>query len=237
MSFIQADNLTKSFGLVKALDHVSMHISVGEIVSILGESGSGKTTLLRCIAGFEVPDAGSITLADSVLVAPGKFIPPEKRGIGIVFQDHALFPHLSVERNIKFGLQNLEKSKRKDRVEELLQRIQLEGFNKRMPHELSGGQKQRVAIARAIAPKPKLLLLDEPFSSLDANLRSELRAQFKMMIDAEGITAMMVSHDIADAKAMSNAMGWMSEGKMIQFGSYQEILENPASKAIEAAFQ
>ncbi|RYI99230.1 MAG: ABC transporter ATP-binding protein, partial [Acetobacteraceae bacterium] len=173
MNLLEIDSLSKTYrgGTRPAVHGASFASAPGEIISLVGESGSGKTTLLRLIAGLESPDHGTITLADRIISAPGRGIQPEKRGIGMVFQHHALFPHLTVEGNISYGIRKLPRAQRAETVSSLLELVGLPGFGGRYPHQLSGGERQRVALARALAPRPELLLLDEPFASLDAGLR------------------------------------------------------------------
>ncbi|HEY1741369.1 MAG TPA: ATP-binding cassette domain-containing protein, partial [Acidimicrobiia bacterium] len=173
MSTITCRQINKSFGETRVLDDLDLDVPDGAVVTLLGESGSGKTTLLRLIAGFERPDTGTVAIDGELVDAPQRFVPPERRRVGFVAQEGNLFPHLTVARNIAFGLSRAEKSSR--RVDEMLQLVGLEGLGKRYPHELSGGQQQRIALARALAPRPRLVLLDEPFSSLDAGLRASLR--------------------------------------------------------------
>ena len=172
---IRLRGLSKSFGPTRAVREVNLDIERGELMSILGPSGCGKTTLLRIIAGFEVPDAGCVNVGDSVVAGPGRLVPPEKRRVGMVFQDYALFPHLSVEANVAFGLSRRPREEREALTRRTLELVALQHRAASLPHELSGGERQRVALARALAPEPELVLLDEPFSSLDATLRAGLR--------------------------------------------------------------
>lgn len=186
------------------LKDFSLDIDKGDIVGILGKSGSGKSTLLRLIAGLEAPSDGKIVLKGEILVDNKIFIPPEKRGIGMLFQDYALFPHLKVYDNIAFGLHKLKKEERKDRVDEVLDLVGLSEYKKRYPYELSGGQQQRVALARALAPKPKIFLMDEPFSNLDADLKSKIRMELKKILKVENMTCLFVTHDRLDAEEISD---------------------------------
>ncbi len=186
------------------LKDFSLDIEKGNIVSILGQSGSGKSTLLRLVAGLESPSSGSIILDDNIIVDDKKFISPEKRGIGMLFQDYALFPHLNVYENIEFGLHKLKKEDRKERINEVLKLVGLCDYKKRYPYELSGGQQQRVALARALAPKPLILLMDEPFSNLDADLKTKIRSELKEILKAEKMTCIFVTHDKLDADEISD---------------------------------
>ena len=186
------------------LDKFSLDIKQGDIVAILGQSGCGKSTLLRLISGLEAPHYGSILINGEIAVDHDVFIQPENRGVGMLFQDYALFPHMTVIQNIGFGLHKLQKKDRKKRVAEVLELVNLKGYENRYPYELSGGQQQRVALARAIAPKPVILLMDEPFSNLDADLRSKIRLELKDILKKEGITCIFVTHDKADADAISD---------------------------------
>jgi iron(III) transport system ATP-binding protein len=186
----------------KIVENFNLEVEKGEIVALVGASGSGKSTVLRLTAGLEIPDAGEIRIAGETVAAERKFRAAEKREVGMVFQDYALFPHLSVEKNIAFGIDHLSKAKRKTRVRELLELVNLEGFEKRYPHQLSGGQQQRIALARTIAPGPELLLLDEPFSNLDAELKDKIRRELNQIIKEVGVTTILVSHDREDAEFM-----------------------------------
>jgi iron(III) transport system ATP-binding protein len=204
MTFFQMEEI--SFGYGKANGSVfqdfSLRMEQGEIVGILGQSGCGKSTLLRLIAGLEEPATGRIVIDGKTLVDQRQFVEPEMRGVGMIFQDYALFPHLTVEQNILFGLHGLSKKERVQRLEEMLELVQLEEYGKRYPHELSGGQQQRVAFARALAPRPAILLMDEPFSNLDADLKKKIREELKRMLRAAKITSILVTHDKDDADAI-----------------------------------
>ncbi len=204
MSYFQARQLTFSYdkGRGTVLDGFSMSVEQGEVVGIVGPSGGGKSTLLRIIAGLEMPRAGSIVMDGETLVDEQRFVLPERRSIGMIFQDYALFPHLTVAQNIQFGLPRTARKERRARLDEMLELIQMESYTRAYPHELSGGQQQRVAFARALAPRPRLLLMDEPFSSLDAELKSGIRSELKRMLHASGMTCMLVSHDREDTDAI-----------------------------------
>jgi len=204
MNILQIENITFSFSkkTKPVINDFSLSINSGEIVGVLGSSGSGKSTLLRLIAGLEMPTTGSINIAGRPVFSEKVFIQPENRGVGMVFQDYALFPHLTVKDNILFGLSKLTKSERITRLREMLELVQLEGFEKRYPHELSGGQQQRVALARALAPKPKLLLMDEPFSNLDADLKEVIREDLGIILKKANMTCILVSHDKKDVEAI-----------------------------------
>ncbi|WP_078378475.1 ABC transporter ATP-binding protein [Sutcliffiella halmapala] len=204
MSYVVVDQLTFRFagGQPAVIDKLSFTISRGEIIGVLGESGSGKSTLLRLIAGLEMPETGSIAINGSILVDDRTFIEPEKRGVGMVFQDYALFPNMTIADNIVFGLHKYKKSVRRIRLEQMLDLVQMSEYVKRYPHELSGGQQQRVALARALAPEPSVLLMDEPFSSLDAHLKATIRSELRQILQKANITCLLVSHDPADIKAI-----------------------------------
>lgn len=186
------------------IKNFSLEIEKGEIVALLGPSGSGKSTILRLISGLEVPNGGEIIVNNNILYNKEKFIEPEKRGIGMVFQDYALFPHMTVEKNVLFGVGNVDKNEKQRILDEVLELVDMKEYKKRYPHELSGGQQQRIAIARALAPKPSLLLLDEPFSNLDANLRKKIRNEIKDILKKSHSTSIFVTHDIEDAKDVAD---------------------------------
>ncbi|MCT4563190.1 MAG: ABC transporter ATP-binding protein [Maledivibacter sp.] len=202
----------------KTLKDFTVNIEKGEVVSILGESGSGKSTVLRLISGLEVPSSGTIKINGRVIIDDKEFIPPEKRGVGMVFQDYALFPHMTVKQNIQFGLKGMNKKEKDNRSDEVLGLVNLKGFEKRYPYELSGGQQQRVALARALAPKPSILLLDEPFSNLDADLQIKIRRELKKIIKQASITSIFVTHDKEDSKAIADKIVILKEGKIVRIG-------------------
>jgi iron(III) transport system ATP-binding protein len=210
-----------------ALDGLDLRVAEGELVTVLGPSGCGKTTLLRVIAGFEVPDSGTVDVAGR-RVAGDRFVPAHERGIGLVPQDGALFPHLSVAQNVGFGLTGLRRADRRTRVEEALALVGLEGFATRRPHELSGGQQQRVALARAIAPGPRIVLLDEPFSALDEYLRETLRAEVRALLERLGTTTVMVTHDQEEALSMGDRVAVMREGRIVQADEPRQTYYQPA---------
>ena len=215
-------------GVVVALDGVDLDVPTGAFASVLGASGSGKTTLLRCIAGFEKPDAGSISLAGRELVSPTtRGLRPHERGVGIVPQEGALFPHLTCAQNIAFGLVGASRSTKRARVAELLELVGMDGLGPRRPHELSGGQQQRVALARALAPEPELILLDEPFSALDAKLRSELREEVRSLLQTIGSTVVLVTHDQSEAMAMADHLAVVRFGKVVAAGTPRDVYDRP----------
>lgn len=206
------------------IDKFSIDIRKGEIVSILGESGSGKSTLLRIIAGLEETQEGYIKIHNKVIIDKNTFVMPEKRGIGMVFQDYALFPHMTVSENIKFGLKSMSKALKEHRCNEMLQLVNLKEHSNKYPYELSGGQQQRVALARALAPSPTLLLLDEPFSNLDAHLQNKIRTELNEIIRKAGITSIFVTHDKEDAKAISDRVVILNGGKIYNIGFTKDVL-------------
>ena len=224
---IRLDGLTKRFGATVAVDAASLRVERGEVVALLGPSGCGKTTLLRLVAGFERPDSGSVTLDERVVAAPGTWIPPEARRVGMVFQDYALFPHLTVSANVAFGLPRRERSWR---VPELLDIVGLAGLERRYPHELSGGQQQRVALARALAPAPELILLDEPWSNVDPFLRESLRAEVAEIIRPLCVTVLLVTHDREEAFSLADRIALMRGGTIVQEGTAEELYFSPTSR-------
>ena len=221
--------LTKHFGPVVAVDAVDLTVPSGEFLAVLGPSGCGKTTLLRLVAGFERPDAGGIEIAGAAVSGPRRHVPPERRRIGMVFQESALFPHLDVEANIGFGL---PRRGRAERVAELVALVGLAGLQRRMPHELSGGQQQRVALARALAPDPALVLLDEPFSALDATLRSQLRGEVREILRAAGATTVFVTHDQGEALEISDRIAVMRAGRIEQVSTPDELYLRPVNRFV-----
>jgi iron(III) transport system ATP-binding protein len=229
MTLLEIKNLSKRFHRIgtPTVNDVNFSLEAGKIVALLGPSGCGKTTTLRLIAGFEQPDAGEIRLENRALFGPGIDLPPEARGIGFVFQDYALFPHLSVLENVVFGLHHLPKSERLERARDVLALVGLLVFQDRAPHQLSGGQQQRVALARALAPRPKLILLDEPFSSLDAQLRASTRLEVRRILEKIGATALLVTHDQEEAMAFADRLIVMRDGRIEQEGSPERVYAQP----------
>ena len=232
MPLLEINDVSVSFGDTEVLSDISLELESKQLLAVLGASGAGKSTLMRLIAGFDSVGAGSIVLDGETLSDTSKTVAPEKRSIGIVPQDSALFPHLNVSQNIGFGLSVLSKEAKAERVGELLRLIRMEEFASRMPQELSGGQVQRVALARALAPRPKLVLLDEPFSALDAELRGQLREEVRQVLRAEGATAVLVTHDQEEALSLADRVAVLREGKIIQVGSPSEIYNSPADVGI-----
>lgn len=226
---LRVRDLYLQLGCNMAVDGVSFDLPTGVIGCLLGPSGCGKTSLLRCIAGFERPTRGEIELHGQVVSTPEGIVPPEKRRVGMVFQDLALFPHLDIAANIGFGLDGMTPRRRRQRVTELLALVGLAGRGKQYPHQLSGGQQQRVAIARALAPEPEILLLDEPFSSLDVALREQLPREIRRILHETGTTALLVTHDQKEAFAMADTIGVMREGRLHQFDSAYNLYHRPTT--------
>ena len=212
-----------------AVRKVDLSLSAGAVGVLLGPSGCGKTTLLRAVAGLERISHGSITLQGQQISTPDYTLQPEKRHMGMVFQDYALFPHLDVQANVGFGLKSLSRSERQQRVAEMLELVGLQAMQQRYPHELSGGQQQRVALARALAPRPQLLLLDEPFSNLDAGLRDKLAHELRDMLKQVGTTALLVTHDQHEAFAMGDQIGVMQEGHLLQWADAATLYRQPVT--------
>lgn len=227
-SYLNATNISKAFSGLPVLDRVNIEVEAGHSLVLLGPSGCGKTTLLRIIAGLEAPDAGTITINGEVLAGTGKLVPPEQRQIGMVFQEPALFPHLTVSGNIAFGLGRADVAS--GRVEEALAMVGLVGLGDRRPETLSGGQAQRVALARALAPRPRVLLFDEPFSSLDSELRAEVRTEVAALLREIGVTAVFVTHDQEEAFVLGDTVAVMRQGRILQAGSPSDIYGCPASR-------
>jgi iron(III) transport system ATP-binding protein len=225
--------VSKSFGSVAAVRDVDLTVADGELLALVGPSGCGKTTLLRLIAGFERPDGGEITIAGATVAAGGTLVPPERRRVGMVFQQLALFPHLTVEQNVAYGLgRKASSAQRRERVADLLSLVGLNGYEKRFPDELSGGQAQRVALARALAPEPAVVLMDEPFSSLDVSLREGVRREVRRILKAAGATALLVTHDQDEALVMGDRVAVMLAGHIAQTGEPEEVYRQPTSPAV-----
>lgn len=233
---LKVNSISKSFDKGKnyALKEVSFQLGHGEVCAIVGESGSGKTTLVRLIAGLEASDAGSIVLNGREVTSPRQLVVPEKRNIGLVFQDYALFPHFDLLENVMYGISKL-KNKR-ERALEMLSMVGLEGLEERYPYQLSGGQQQRVALARALAPNPSLLILDEPFSNLDAMLRSQLRSQVFEIIKQTGVTAIFVTHDTQDALAVADRILILQDGMLVQHDQPANLYTKPSTLYVASLF-
>lgn len=238
MNLLEVKNVNKTYrrGDAPAVKGVSFDVSEGRILALVGESGSGKTTMLRILAGLESVDSGQVWLDGKVIAEKGGGVAPEKRGIGLVFQHHALFPHLTVERNVLFGVRHLAKNERLSILDDLLDLVGLKGFEARFPHELSGGERQRVALARALAPNPKLLLMDEPFSSLDARLRCAVRDETRAILKKRGTTVVFVTHDTGDALAVADGIVVLRGGVVQQIGAPPEVYHAPANAYVASFF-
>jgi iron(III) transport system ATP-binding protein len=233
-AIVQLQNVTKQFAdsTSPAVNNVSLTLQQGDILGLLGPSGCGKTTLLRLIAGFERLQSGQIEIGGQVVCDRSICVPAEQRDIGIVFQDYALFPHLTVAENVAFGLKQASKQQIQKRIGEVIELVRLEGLEKRYPYELSGGQQQRVALARALAPQPQLMLLDEPLSNLDIQVRLRLREEIRDILKAAGTSAIFVTHDQEEALAISDIVGVMRQGHLEQLGTPEEIYTHPASRFV-----
>ncbi len=229
MPLIELEDLSRRFSSVHAVNRLSLTVEEAEVLALLGPSGCGKTTLLRLIAGFEVPDSGRVRLRGRLIAGDGVMVPPEERGVGIVFQDYALFPHLTVAANIAFGLADWERAERRRRVRAVLDLVGLGGVATRHPHELSGGQQQRIAVARALAPAPAILLLDEPFSNLDTDLRVQMREEIGRILRETETTTIFVTHDQEEAFAVADRVGVLNGGSLEQLDTPEGIYHAPAS--------
>ena len=229
---LKVENLGLKLGGLDILKSLDLELKDGMIACLLGASGCGKTTLLRCIAGFESVSHGKITINHRVVSSPDIQVSPEHRKIGIVFQDYALFPHLSVKDNIGFGIRKLSSRQREEKINHLLKSVDLEPYRDRFPHELSGGQQQRVALARALAPEPDLLLLDEPFSNLDSNLRERMKHELKTLLRHFGVTALMVTHNQDEAFDIADKIAVMHDGHILQWGSSYDLYHKPNSQQV-----
>jgi iron(III) transport system ATP-binding protein len=224
---ICAHGVSKSFGATRAVDSADLCVERGELVALLGPSGCGKTTLLRLLAGFERPDAGEVRLLDRTVAGGSTWVPPERRRVGMVFQDYALFPHLTVAENVGFGVPRRERARR---VPELLGIVGLGALGHRFPHELSGGQQQRVALARALAPSPEIVLLDEPWSNIDPLLRGTMRDELAAILRGIGVTVVLVTHDREEAFSLADRIALMRDGTIVQEGSPEELYLAPADR-------
>lgn len=230
------EHVTHRFGAILAVDDAELSVGAGEVVCLVGPSGCGKTTLLRVAAGLETLQEGRVTIGGAVMADTRTAIPPENRNIGIVFQDYALFPHLTVRGNIAFGLQKYNTAERDRMVAQALERTGMSGYAAAYPHQLSGGQQQRVALARAIAPRPRVVLLDEPFSGLDTSLRHRVRDQTAEILRDSGIATLMVTHDPEEAMYLADRIAVMNRGRIRQVGSPDEIYLKPADAFVAAFF-
>jgi iron(III) transport system ATP-binding protein len=230
---VQTKKLSKSFDAYNTAVHqLNLEVQQGEILALLGPSGCGKTTILRLIAGFERPENGSIWLNNQKITGDGVFVPPERRGVGMVFQDYAIFPHLSVFKNVSFGLRKKKKTEIEEIVAEMLNLVGLAAYARRFPHELSGGQRQRVALARALAPRPVLLLLDEPFSNLDADLRTQMRTELRTILKKIQATVILVTHDQEEAMFMGDRIAVINRGQLEQINTPETVFHQPVTRFV-----
>ena len=232
---LEVTGLTRSFGGRPVVDHVSLSVAAGQVTCLLGPSGCGKSTTLRMIAGVERPDAGEVRIDGRVMFGAGVDLPPEARSVGLMFQDFALFPHLTVAQNVAFGLSG-DKAGKAARVGELLERVNLSGYGAKHPHELSGGEQQRVALARALAPRPRVMLMDEPFSGLDNRLRDGIRDATLDVLKEEGAAVLLVTHEPDEAMRMADEIALMRGGRIVQQGAPYNVYNAPVDKAAAAFF-
>ncbi len=229
---LNVENISVSIENKTVLDSVSFTLKNGTVGCLLGPSGGGKTTLLHCVAGFRRIHTGVIQLNRRTVSGPGIHVPPEQRRVGMMFQDYALFPHLNIEKNIAFGIRKMERTQRENNVAELLKLIGLTGHRRKYPHELSGGEQQRVALARALAPAPQLLLLDEPFSSLDTEFRLQLAEETRQIITERNITTLLITHNQEEAFAMADMLGVIEDGRLLQWNSAYDVYHKPISEDV-----
>ncbi len=230
------ENISHKYADTQVLNDLSLTAAAGEITCLLGPSGGGKSTLLRLAAGLEAVQSGVIRLDGEVLASAGRNPPPEKRPIGLMFQENALFPHMTVADNIAFGLTGLTRPQQQQRVNTLLDMVGLSDFNRRYPHQLSGGEQQRIALLRSLAPQPQVILMDEPYASIDITRRRQLREAARQTLKQAGTTTILVTHDPAEAMEMADAIAVLDDGKILQTGSPQSIYEQPAAAAVAALF-
>ena len=233
-NILQLQKVNKAFDTKKIVDDASFSLAKGQIGCLLGPSGSGKTTLLRLIAGFETPDSGKLILHGQTVFENGNSMSPEKRRIGMVFQDYALFPHLTVKANIGFGLRGMSREGKEGKISNMLDKVGLKPFEDNYPHELSGGQQQRVALARALVMEPEIILLDEPFSNLDVTLRENLSREVRRIIKDLGSTALLVTHNQQEAFAVADEIGVVMDGRVLQWGTAHELYHRPSCREIAA---
>ena len=233
MAFIEIRDLFKQYKKVTAVNHINLEVNEGELLTLLGPSGCGKTTTLRCIAGLEKPEEGDIIIDGKPMISEG-FVQPAKRGIGMMFQNYAVWPHMKVYNNIVYGLrlQKISRQSIKEKANNVLELVGLQGLQDRYPGQLSGGQQQRVALARALIRNPKVLLLDEPLSNLDAKLREKMRFEIKSLVKRMGITSVYVTHDQAEAMVISDRIVIMEKGNIVQIGNPHDIYEKPANRFV-----
>jgi len=235
MPGVTISGLTKRYGDVAAVEGLDLAVAPGELVALLGPSGCGKTTTLRLVAGFLAPEAGEIRVGDRCLSSASSVVPPEHRKMAMIFQSYALWPHMTVAQNVAYGLRvgrRVDRPERERRVREILRAVQLAGFERRYPGELSGGQQQRVAVARALVVEPEILLLDEPLSNLDANLREEMRFEIRRLHEAFGITTLYVTHDQAEAMVISDRIAVLDRGRVVQVGTAADLFERPRTRFV-----
>jgi iron(III) transport system ATP-binding protein len=229
---LELDDVSKRFGTETVIENLSLSVQEGEILTLLGPSGCGKTTTLRLVAGLDRPDTGEIRLNGEVVSGPGQFTAPEQRGIGVVFQEFALFPHLTARENIAFGLHEWDADETEARVDEMLDLVGLDAQGDSHPDQLSGGQQQRVALARSLAPEPAMLLLDEPFSNLDVDLRVKMREEVRRILKEAGVTAVSVTHDQEEAMSISDRVAVVNDGQIEQIGVPEQVFQHPESRFV-----
>jgi iron(III) transport system ATP-binding protein len=235
MPGVTITGLTKRYGAVTAVEALDLEVAPGELMALLGPSGCGKTTTLRLVAGFLKPEAGEIRVGDRLLSSSDAVVPPERRKMAMIFQSYALWPHMTVAQNVAYGLRfgrHLDRADRDRRMREILRAVHLAGYESRYPGELSGGQQQRVAVARALVVEPDILLLDEPLSNLDANLREEMRFEIRRLHEAFGITTLYVTHDQAEAMVISDRIAVLERGRVAQLGTAEDLFERPATRFV-----
>jgi iron(III) transport system ATP-binding protein len=229
---LELRGVDKSYGPERVIEGLSLSVEEGEILTLLGPSGCGKTTTLRLIAGLERPNAGEVAINGTTVSGPDRFVSPEDRGVGVVFQEFALFPHLTAAENVAFGLADWDDDAREERVDELLDLVGLDAQRDSYPDELSGGQQQRVALARSLAPEPDVLLLDEPFSNLDVDLRVQMREEVRRILKETGVTAVSVTHDQEEALSISDRVAVVNDGRIEQVGDPEHVFQEPESRFV-----